>query len=419
MSESIQSQWPSEAASYEKHRESFVEGIGVIRDNLILPSDMRYEIAYAALAAGDGQKNAVSIVGGPGTGKTSFGDILFGSDKRVEISADDVYDTLYGYVNPINRDQIIPGKLIGLTAEDQTANLNEIPNLKNTGPLHPFMDKATLDVNGVTVPMRDVAIYMTGNFADGARNNKHDEAWNSRKAMELLAGDYSLSTLVRLQSFNAGVAKDRSKTPILPVARKRRAFHDAAVHRYETKANNGKYIVDLLRALNETGMLIPINAGDARQGETLHEIARARMIVEDANSDKKVGPDEIASIAALVLPSSTELSNYGRQHVAAQFERRPTDYEKQIGVRRLIAHVATAVLFEQGVQTPCVLSQASAQAEKAMELNSYANPGALDPSIDIDRAMLSGSKRGSVSLSDNATTKGNEDGKRSFFRRGR
>jgi hypothetical protein len=413
MSNSLQEQWPGSNASFEDHEKFMHKGIEVVAGNLILPGDQRFETAYALQISGRGQKSSVGAQGPPATGKTSFGDLMYGVEQRVEVSRDDIDDTLYGYPNPIKPEQIVPGKMVGLVAENPTAYLNELSHLPNTGSLHRLWDADVISVNAEKVPLRDIAIYITTNFPDGTpRVHELDEALLSRLTIMLLTGDHSQEDAIAIQGYNAVKEKDQSLTPILPVATTRRAIHEKVTVRYpiaEYKNPLGKYVVGLIDNLNATGLIMPVSSGDARIGEGLYDTARARMFLDGVKANTFVSPKQVAEIAGLVLPTLCQLSHVARSRlIEATGGRRPSRMEQAIAVRRLIAHTAFKTLFEEQVLSS---SEQATMVDKAVSKFSYANPEAAN--FDVDRALFNDSAQEPKKAQEQ------NNGKRSLFRRSR
>ncbi len=76
--QSLQARWPEPEADLSLHRQSMLEGVEIIRERLRVPTDGRFEIAYAVQACVPGQEASVHVMGDGGTGKTAFGDMLHG-----------------------------------------------------------------------------------------------------------------------------------------------------------------------------------------------------------------------------------------------------------------------------------------------------------------------------------------------------
>lgn len=387
MSESLQAQWVEPEAPLHEHLELMQQGMEVVESTLVLPTDGRYQIAYALLCSGRGQKSSVLTIGEPASGKTKFGDMLFGIRDRVDIKPTDTDETLYGYTNPIDGNEIIPGKLVGLRQENPTAYVNELSQMANTGPVHPLWDAELVRVSGVEVLLRDVAIYGTSNFPkfDEVRVHKLDSALRSRAGIEMLTGDNSEETAKKIHGPRAAREDDNSRLPVLPIAAVRRGIYEQTAARYPAPRTEktGAYIVSLLQTLNASGLVAPINISDARLSESLYEVTRAKMLWDGREAGSTIQNEHVAEVAALVLPKVTALSRVAVQKLTEEAgDRRPTPTEQAIAVRRIVASGAFATLFK--------LSTAPKKDEKAkmaglVDQFSYANKDASG--IDIDRAL--------------------------------
>lgn len=403
MSESLQSSWPSEAAPFEDHVKQLHAGIDEINSVLLLSPDKRFDKALALLTTGRGTKSGVESIGDPATGKTAWGKLVFGADQLVDIAPDDVSDTLYGYTNPTNAHERIAGKLVGLDNDILTLFLNEAGNLDNVRPLLNLWDDESI---------RHAAVYLTTNFPEGSENvHEHDEALVSRVAMQILTGDLSEAKTVSLHGYNAVQDKDDTKTPILPPAIVRAAMHKAVEARYlvtpTSGEETGKYITTLLHALNRSGLTTHVSPTDARISQAFYDSARASMLIDKVEYGSTIEPRHIAEIASLVLPKMVKLNNNARERFVDAEGRRPSNLEKAVGVRRVIARQAFTTLQENEVKY-------SAQKDKftadAMNKYSYASPDAL--AVDIDRALLAGGNGQAET-----TPKETKDVRRGFFNR--
>ena len=394
--ENYQVAWPAPDAPFEHHVKMLNGGIDIITSQLVLPEDKRFETAYMLLATGRGTKSAVEAVGDSGTGKTEFGNFLFGEDQRVDIAPDDVSDTLYGYVNPINALEKIPGKLKGLGGDNQNFYLNEVGNLANTRPLLGVWDDQRYEW---------AATYLTSNFPKGATFvHEHDDALKSRIAVQFLTGDHDEAGNVKIQGANADRKKDLSLAPVLPGVGARQAIRDGVVERYPAnisgktangvggKTANGEYIVKMIRDLNSSNMTTPVSPSDARIGQALHDTARARMLLEKVAYGTEVLPQYIARVASLVLPVLVKLSSTSRESFVDALDRQPSNIEEAIAIRRLIARVAFKTLYDQEVSTE---SDRRQMTNMSVDRYSYANPEAagvdgVGTKIDIDRILFGG-----------------------------
>jgi hypothetical protein len=396
MGKSLQDQWPEAGAGLDEHLEYIKRGIEVIESNMILPQDERFQIAYTLLASGRGQKSSVLALGEPGSGKTTFGDTMFGVQNRVEINPQDTVETLYGYPNPIKPTEYVPGSLVTLT-QDQIAYINEVPHMANTAPLHRIWDSKSIVINGVETYIDAAAIYGTGNFPDsGPRNHKTDEALRSRVTVLMLTGDHDEARAKKIQGFNALRDKDTTLHPILPKADVRRSIAAQVAQRHPMDRLNertGDYIVDLVNNLNASKLVLPINIGDARIGEAMHDTARAHMFLKQEKDRKgnflAIDVRDLARVAALVMPTVVTLSNVANNRLLESAGgRRPNNMEEAIAVRRMISRIALTTYYSSTRETP---EDRKKYIAEDVEKYSYANPDAIK-SFDVDQAIFTPSK---------------------------
>ncbi len=410
MDGSLQEQWPEPEAELGLHREYLLRGVALMRHRLVMPPDERLEIAYAAQISVPGQEASVSTKGDPATGKTTYGDMLYGRQYRTEISAKDTEATLYGHRNPINISEYVPGKLKGLQPVNgrPPANPvvygNEMPHLKNTGDMHRIWDSEFLEIDDVLITMSGVAIYIDGNFPDGERNHPYDEAFRSRHGMEILFGDHSPEAAKRIQQEAVERSKRTQGFPILPPAPVRQSIAHRVAERYPV-GQVGGYIVDLIHSLNASNLVNPINHNDARLGKAMVNTARANMFLKGAEHGDEVTPRQMAMVAGLVLPTIVELSYEGQEKMEAATERPSTKFEQAVAIRRVIARTAFRTYL--GMDALNTEREIAHMTDEAVKKHSYANPEAV--SFDVDRALFGGEQV------EQEEVRVNSNGRRKFF----
>jgi hypothetical protein len=408
---SLQECWPAPEASLSEHRRYLKEGIAIMNERMI-HEDNRWAIAYAVQVAGRGQDSSVSALGNPGTGKSATGDMLHGRKMRVEIRAKDNPASLFGGRNPINPDQWIPGRLVGLTKENPVLYANEMPHMKDTGPTHPLYDSELIEYNGVWIPIRDIAIYINGNFPDGNRNHPYDEAFRSRQGIEILTGDLNDENTDRVQQEgNSRARLYPTAYPLVPDAAVRSSISQRVEKSFPIGDNTGKYIGALIRTLNSWDLTDPIDGNDVRIGKKMTSVAPAYIWWRGRETDTHVKPEHLAEVAALVLPTIVKLSYIGKERLEnAADGRHPNPFESAVAVRRVVARAAMKTLYEADVDEEFEHMADAEKAGKTIENSAkyaYASSDASALRFDIDQALFE-TKEGNTKTLTESKRRGNK-----------
>lgn len=330
-----------------EHYRNVQDGLQEIRNRLILPEDGRWEIAYGALVMG-GSEASVLSEGDPGSGKTAFGNIVLGETVRVDIASTDVGETIDGYKRPTDG-QLNEGKL----SLDDSAKmfLNEISHLRDTGPLHKYWDSKTLTVNEHLHDIENASIYATTNFPDGRRAKELDSALRSRFGIAVLAGDNVDDIAGQLQGRDLfQVRSQEDGGGLLPPAKARKHIRENLQSQHRLDRQSGDYMADVVKNLNNSGIVQPINAGDARIGQGWQQAERARRLVEGSTGQETaIRPEDLAGVAALALGSAVVLSNKANAEFQDKLGKldRLSPLEKAVITRRAIAAVAFETVLEQ------------------------------------------------------------------------
>ncbi|MCA9344805.1 hypothetical protein KC946_03125 [Candidatus Saccharibacteria bacterium] len=337
--------WPVETSLYEHGR--FIEGgLSHLEANMQLPPDGRLQFAYGLIAIG-GLSSAVLAEGVPGAGKTRFGNLVAGSEVRVDIENTDTEDTLFGYPNPINKAERIDGKF-DLSGENPVVYANEISHMGNTGPLHRLWDADEVEVNGQMVPMANAAIYATSNFPNSQRVHKLDDAIRSRFAIEVLFGDASSDFARTLHGRDIGTTTNQGELnteSILPNAKARADLRKGVLEAYTLNQSEfGGYVTDVIEEINgRSDLFQPISNTDKRLSDGWQQAVRAQLLVERA-APTIIGAQEAAKVASLVLPTVVTLSQSAKAELKSRLGVAKIDpLTEAITRRRLLADLAFRV----------------------------------------------------------------------------
>lgn len=346
MSSEYTTNWPTET-SLSEHMRWTDSAQAEIERNMQMPEDGRLMIGLGLIAIG-GQDAAVIALGTPGSGKTHWGNHMFGSLNRVDIENTDTEDTLFGYPNPINSSERIKGKF-ELDGENPLVYANEISHMGNTGPLHRLWDAETVEVNGVLVPMSNAAIYATSNFPNSQRVHELDEAISSRFAVELLFGDASSDFARELHGRDIGVTtRGTARDPegVLPGAKARLDLRRNVLEAYPLDGREfGGYVSDIVDTVNSRRDLFnSISNTDNRLSLGWQQAVRAKLLMERAGP-VRVGAEEASKVAALVLPTMVTLSQSAKAELKTILGVPKIDpLTEAIARRRLLAGMAYGVV---------------------------------------------------------------------------
>lgn len=339
----------------------------VIGSTIVKPKDDRFDIAYDVMVSGKGQQSTVFVEGPYGTAKTRFGNLVFGSYRRVDMDKNDTHETLYGYRNPTDSSDYIPGKLMAagsLDPEFQGVYGNELPDNPNSRIVNPMHDGPTIEAAGKTITVGDLVAYYTGNFA-GRNVHKLDESTLSRMTMKLVTGDMPEDLARLVQGYVESTNGDGPafSGPLLPKVPVRKAIHELVQANYPDPEDQngqgtvtGNFTVDLGMKLNESGLFTPVSISDARIGQAFRTAARGYMFgrgvgISDGRANVvPIAPLHVAKVAALVMPTVVQLSNHARHNIQEKIDGRVGDLEQAAIVRTLIAKAAFELASEKDDQ---------------------------------------------------------------------
>ncbi|MEI7632080.1 MAG: hypothetical protein WCJ60_02040 [bacterium] len=361
--------WPisDDIRQFERHA---AQGLAIIENQLILPADGRWDVAYGSLVQG-GLASTVHAEGDPGTGKTQFGNIVMGEQNRTDIAATDTVETLEGYYRPTDG-KLNVGKM-HINPNDVRLFLNEISHLRDTGPLHKYWDANEIDINGAIYDLSNASTYLTSNFKDGARSKDLDTALRSRIGVSVLAGDNTSAIAGLIQGKDLGKVKDTvSNVGLLPPSKTRQQIRELLSARYPLGRSSGEYMTNVLSSLNNTGLFVPITLTDSRIGQGWQQAVRAKRLVEGSSQKEvQIKNEDLAIVAALALGSVAVLNNSGNalfQEHTAKLDRL-SPIEKAVIARRFIAAVAFKSVIDMGDFKNGDISGMT----KFMQKRSYAN----------------------------------------------
>ncbi len=355
MSDSIRELWPSPEEGLNKHMDSLQQGYEALNTAMELPVDGRFEVAYTMLATGADRQGAVLAIGPAATGKSEFGNIVFGTNARHDVAPEEEASSLFGYRNPINNDEVIQGTLLPHIEADRVVFLNEASHLKNVAPfLRLFESGDFRTVDGRTMELGGAALYLTSNFPTRGRVHELDPALRSRLAVEVLTGDADREVA---RSIHENVWGSEGRVPvaapILPPAETRVELKDMFAKAYPVgnAKRLSRYTFELIDRLSNDPLLDQADntnvVTDARISHAFREASRARMISEGAKEGTRIRVKNVAEVAALVMPKMFKLSPAAKSElVEINGETKLRTLDEAIIVRRVIAATAFTLLAE-------------------------------------------------------------------------
>ncbi len=408
MSSEITSNWPTEA-SINIHRESFYDGAQYLEANMLTPQDKRLRIVLGVLCI-SGLDSAVLAIGEAGHGKTRFGNIVLGSDSRVELQNNNTEETLFGFPNPTEAEERIAGKII-VDPEDPRFYLNEISHLRNTGPLHRMWDDNVVRVGDQFVPVTNASIYATSNFPDSRRVNDLDGAMRSRFGVEVLFGDVSKETASQLA--DRGVSRPRPEgevmeSGIIPNAKAREDLRKRVNEAYGLYDGNlGGYMVEVMDRINKNPSFSDVSLGDARMHQAWYQTIGALKFVSGHEVGSRATVEDASKVAALVLPTLVSLSGEGKNALRSRLGGLPKldPVTEAVARRRMIASIAHKVAQDD----EGYYSRGNQDGMRALfrDKFSFAGDSSNDALIDafIEEALLGGKRRVEQTQPDGTATR--------------
>ena len=292
-------EWPVDG-TISDYRKVFETGIDIVKQDLILPEDGRFENAAAALVLG----GTVLAYGEPGVAKTRFGEIVIGSGSEIPIQSDDTRGTLVGYKRPT--DGGFNSGSIDLDGDEAELFFDEVSHLgDNTEALNQFWNSKIIRVNGRDYDLSGMSIYGTSNFPEkGERRVKPiGRALLSRFGMSVVVtAEDAISADIQQKTMQLKGREDKYYEGILPPREVRKAIKSYLAGTQEVSDDAGQYVTDVALALNNYGILRKIHKNDGRIGEGWATNAVAsRFAHKRLNSEKAIEPLELAQTAALSI----------------------------------------------------------------------------------------------------------------------
>lgn len=404
---SIQEQWQP-SGDLQDHIEHAQEALAVMQGEVVLPDDPRWQLAYALMATGRGQDSGVMALGTFGTVKTTMGSLWLGSDQRISINSTDTEATLFGHAHPnptADGPKFVKGKFQVVDPANPAFFLNELSHMRNQKAVQQLWDGEELVVptnnsHVDRINLQDAAYYITTNYPNGRDVHRLSPSIQSRVGAEVLTGDVDDATARLIQS---SPEVDFAQAPILPSAAVRKVLAGLVVEAYPDPENSngstltGNFTVDLIKRLNDSGLVAPISPADARIGKAFTAASRAYMFVHKNKEGTEITPLVVARVAALVMPTVTKLSGVAEGNMSDYLERNVGDLDKAIAARRLIAREAFRVAYKLRAEDDAAaeeggkpLSMYSPEETKRLvdervEKFSYGNHAVLG--YDVDQAI--------------------------------
>lgn len=380
---SITENWAPPGSSIEEHQRSLLQSIYVVSQRMATPDDQRLDIALAMLNQG-GRHNTIYLETDAGMGKNTFLDQVFGPGVRTDMTKRANAGALYGSKHPLHPEKLFQGDFKGLVAQDPRVYADELPQVTDTGDMHrlwsgDFIIVGSPDGKELVVPLGFVAIAAAGNYADGERNHKLDQAMLSRWSGIIMTGDF---TTKRAAEINAAARSMEQKnmaryTPLLAPLYARQEISQLLDKQYSVNIKSfAEYLVNLTTGLNASGLVMPVSTNDMRLGSALQGAARAYLWRNEVKRNEIQNKD-FARIAAIALPSVVVLNGTSRQKLRDAGGKYPTKREQAIALRRIIAHNAEIAVGAESKDR---------NREKFMKNHSYANAEAIEH-FDIDGAL--------------------------------
>lgn len=416
----IMENW-TQGHSLEEHAEyAHAAHVYGIESHMVTPPDNRFAIAHALPIVG-GKDGLVVMQGYQGTGKTALGTRVMGTRSRRNLEAGQTAETLFGYPNPINANEFIPGELEESLRRDQRAFLNEMAHIANTGPLHDFAEERIVLPGGRELSILNIAFFATANYPDGRRNKDFDPAMRSR-LVYIPTGDISQEQAAVLQGRSKGdkTANGYTEDGLIPQAEVRGEIRSLAEKSMPVDRRVGPYIVSTLAVANSTGLFTPVEHGDNRISRAWQAVEHARRLISGDKLHKPITPFDLADTAALRLGGLYRLNENGELFFEERLEKLDglTSKEKQMIVNRAIAVAGTLALRHIETSSEAenrIRNQSESNEERmrrVMKEVSYFDAG--DQTEAVDDAILEAFNVKEVTHAVSATTK---QSSRSFFGR--
>jgi hypothetical protein len=381
---SIQEQWQP-SGDLQEHMDRTQEALAVMQNQVVLPADHRWQLAYALMATGRGQDSGVMAKGTFGTVKTAMGNLMLGPDQRISITGTDTESTLFGHAHPnptADGPKFVKGKFQVVDPKNPVFYLNELTHMRNQKAVQQLWDGEELLVptnnsHVDRINLQDAVYYMTSNYPNGQDVFRLSSSIQSRVGFEVLTGDVDDATARKIQS---SPRVNFAQAPILPSAEVRRELAGLVEEAYpdpedSTGTVTGNFTVDLVNRLNESGLVAPISPADRRIGQALAAGSRAYMFAYRNKEGTEITPLVVARVAALVMPTVIKLSHVAEGNMGEYLERNVGDLDKAIAARRIAAREAFRVAYSR-------LAEDDAATEEGGTALSLQSPEAIERLVD-------------------------------------
>ncbi len=389
---SLQDQWHA-TGDLQEHMDHAQDALAVMQNEVVLPDDHRWQLAYGLMATGRGQDSGVMALGTFGTVKTTMGNLMIGPDQRISINSTDTESTLFGHAHPnpsADGPKFVKGKFQVVDAENPAFFLNELSHMRNQKAVQQLWDGEELVVptnnsHVDRINLQDAAYYITTNYPNGRDVHRLSPSIQSRVGAEVLTGDVDDATARLIQS---SPEVDFAQAPILPSALVRRELASLVAEAYPDPESSdggsvtGNFTVDLIKRLNDSGLVAPISPADARIGKAFTAASRAYMFVHRNEEGTEITPLVAARVAALVMPTVAKLSGVAEGNMSDYLERNVGDLDKAIAARRIIAREAFRVAYSR-------LAEDDATTEEGGRVLSLQSPEAIERLVDDRVAKFS------------------------------
>lgn len=333
-------EWP-QSPSMNDHLAYMGKGLEVIDQQLVLPSDQRWQIGYGALVMG-GQQSSVFGEGMTSTGKSEFGNVVLGERNVIDVDPTDTVGTLEG-VESIVDHKFTKRKIKAGDGSDTRLFLDEISHLSSTAPLHKYWTGSEVTLpDGTVLDMRNASIYATANFP-GGRSKVLDDAIRARLGINLLSGDGGEAHAKRVSAFVQPELGEEYRDGLLPPVKVRQAMRQFMEAKAPVTDATSSFMVDVISSANGSGLLKPMNLSNKRTLDSWAQAARARRLVDpEAKLEGAISKEEIIGVVALGLGSFAVLNSYAQEQIADSLGLVdvPSHLEKAIFARRALSAVA-------------------------------------------------------------------------------
>lgn len=384
--------WPV-TNDLNEHARFYQAGVDHLRANSVPGEDLRNEIGLALLDMGS-KHSAVLTLGMAGVAKTHEQAVIFGEDRVVTVESTATEATLWGDKNPVDNSDWIEGKVERVLSPSDPIGpaiaLSELPNLGDTGPFHRLFDGESFTSGQRIVSSGDLTVSAAGNWPDSqsVRVKELDPAMLDRFAIYKIAGDVSDETASEIYGRDLGQLAGNGvrHLGILPTAAARNSLRNAVQGAMPLGENFSDYIGQMIEDISSlqidgSPVFNDITKGSFRISQGWQQAARSLRMAYGDFYPSRIGADEAAMVASLVLPTVVKFTHTGKSVLANSLGMvsRVDRMTEEIALRRILAtsaYVARQTLEVFEVKTD------DERRNKFRDNFSYANPGSKKDAID-------------------------------------